>query len=225
MSFYRKLEKPAWFYDPATNRQLKVLRFFNVDFPPHINKGVASGFITRIFREDENKELWEKYVYLTGDESQESPDLQPFDWTELRAVTIPDDWSPKRASGIPSERQERLRAIIADMLKEGTPFDDPLPQISFPGRNFAFTGKFTSGQRPECQTAVEELGAVGQSGVNRNTDYLVIGNEGSANWAEGSHGRKIEKAMILRMETGRPAILSEADWVEAVQDARENRTR
>lgn len=217
------LNKPKWFFDPPTNRQIKVLRFLGVEITSDINKGRASGFITRMFRDEENKELWEKYVYHTGDESQDTPDLQPYDLTELRAVVVPDDWSPKRAAGIPSERQERQQEMIAAMLREGSPFDDPVPHIKFSGKAFAFTGKFSSGTRNECQDAVAQLGAEGQSSVNRSTDYLVIGHEGSENWAQGSHGRKIENAMILRMQTGKPAILSEADWLAAVQHEKTKR--
>jgi len=217
MSFDRAIQKPEWHYDPASNRQLKVLRFFDVPLPPIFNKGVASGIIARIFREDENKDLWEKYLYLTGDESQDSPDLEPFDWEELKSITVPDDWKPKRLPGISGEKKQRLLNIITNMLKEGIPFDYPVPEISFDGTNFAFTGTFESAQRSECQAAVKDLGAVGQSDVNRKTDYLVIGNKGSSNWAEGSHGRKIEKAMILRTEFGKPLILSESDWVEAIR--------
>jgi NAD-dependent DNA ligase len=212
-----KLDKPTWFYDPPTNRQIKVLKFFGVDVPRGLNKGVASGLSARIFRDQQNTELWEKYVYHTGDESQDSPDLATFDPDELRAVVIPDDWSPKRASGIPSGRQERLREMIIDMMREGSPFDDPTPDICFDKTYFAFTGKFSSGTRPECQQAVASFGATGQDSVNRDTDYLIIGSEGSGNWAEGSHGRKIEKAIMLRMDTGKPALVSEADWLTAVQ--------
>ena len=218
-----KLDKPRWFFDPPTNRQIKVLLFFGVEVTPNIKKGRASGIITRLFRDEENKKLWEKYVYHTGDESQETSDLQPYDLTELRAVVVPDDWKPKRSAGTPSKRQERLREMIAEMLREGSPFDDPVPDIEFSGTAFAFTGKFSSGTRNECREAVAQLGAEGQSSVNWSTAYLVIGHEGSENWAQRSHGRKIEKAMILRMETGKPAILSEADWLAAVQHEKAKR--
>lgn len=103
------------------------------------------------------------------------------------------------------------------MLEEGSPFDDPAPEVRFAGASFVFTGKFASGTRIECQEAVEALGGVAQNGVTSNTDYLTIGNEGSENWRQGSYGRKIEKAMIFRMETGKPVILAESDWLAAVQ--------
>lgn len=217
----KKLDKPEWFYDPPTNRQIKVLKFFHADLPP--NKGGASGVIIRLFREEENKELWEKYVYHAGDESQDDADLMPFDREALRAVVIPDDWRPKQAQGLPSNRRERLRDLIVEILREGSPFDDPVPEIRFAGASFAFTGTFASGTRAECQEAVTELGAVAQNEVTHGTDYLTIGNESSENWYQGSYGRKIEKALILRMETDKPVILAEDDWLAAVQRERDKR--
>lgn len=208
MKFYQlKTDKPKWFFDPATNRQLKVLRFFGVDTPPSINKGVASGKITTLFQSKENKDLWEKYVYHTGDDFGESADLADFNIDELRAVVVPEDW----------RAQDRVSDTISAMLREGSPFDDPVPPVQFEGSKFVFTGKFTSGQRTECQDAVKSLGGVAQSSVSGSTDYLIIGGEGSAHWSQGSHGAKIEKAMILRMESGKPFIISESDWLAAIQ--------
>ena len=212
-----KLDKPKWFYDPPTNRQIKVLKFFGVELEPDLNKGKASGIAACLFRSEENKELWEKYVYHTGDDSQDTLDLVSFDLEELRAVVIPVEWKPKISGGIPSDRQERLREMIAEMMREGSPFDDPVPAIGFASKSFAFTGKFSSGSRSDCQEAVKTFGAIGQSRVNRSTDYLIIGSEGSDHWAEGSHGRKIETAIMLRLETGNPAIISESDWLIAIQ--------
>jgi ribosomal protein S11 len=113
--------------------------------------------------------------------------------------------------------------MIAEMMREGSPFDEPVPAIGFDGTSFAFTGKFSSGTRSECQEAVENCGAIGQKSVNRSTDFLIIGSEGSDNWAEGSHGRKIEKAMMFRMDTGKPVIVSESDWLTAIQTEKSER--
>ena len=217
----KKLDKPEWFYDPPTNRQIKVLKFFHANVPP--NKGVASGMIIRLFRKEEKRELWEKYVYHAGDEHQDDADLMPFDLEALRAVVIPDDWRPKQAPGLPSKRRDRLRDLIVEIIREGSPFDDPVPEIRFAGASFAFTGKFASGTRAECQEAVTELGSVAQNEVNHRTDYLTVGNEGSENWHQGSYGRKMEKALILRMETDKPVILAEGDWLAAVQREHDKR--
>jgi len=45
--------------------------------------------------------------------------------------------------------------------------------------------------------------------VSADLDFLVIGTQGSRAWKRGSYGRKIEKAIFLRRENGKPAILSE----------------
>ena len=213
------IEKPHWHFDPATNRQLKVLSFFGVETSDQLAKGKASGIIGALFRTEANKELWGKYVYSTGDESDDSSDLQPFDLESLKNVVVPEDWSPARTPREkgPSSKQKRMRALVVDILREGSPFDEPVPNLEFKGRYFAFTGKFSSGTRQECQDSVKELGAIPQDKVNLSTDYLVIGSKGSTHWAEGSHGRKIEKAMIQRMEKGKPWIIAEADWITFLQ--------
>ena len=213
----RPIDKPPWHFDPPTNRQLKVLSFFDIQVADGLLKGKASGIIGTIFREKGNRELWEKYLYSTGDESDESPDLVAFSLESLKEVVVPDDWAPKRRSSGPSDKTNRMRDMVVEILREGSPFDDPVPNVEFTGKHFAFTGKFSSGSRKDCQDSVKELGSIAQAGINSATDYLVIGAEGSSNWAEGSHGRKIEKALVQRMERGKPSILSEADWINAIQ--------
>ncbi len=218
---HKKLDKPKWFYDPPTNQQIKLLRFLGSSILCDC-KGVASGLIFRLYKDQRNEEkfnLWEKYLFHTGDKF-DSPDLMPFDLEELRNVVVPDDWKPEQSTRyrvVPSKRWERLQEQVMEMLKEGSPFDDPVPEIRFADASFVFTGKFASGTRAECQEAVEALGAVAQNSVTGNTNYLTIGNEGSESWRQGSYGRKIEKAMVLRMETGKPAILAESDWLAAIQ--------
>ena len=218
---HKKLDKPKWFYDPPTNRQIKVLKFFHGPVLPN-SKGQASGLIFRLYRDKRNEphwDLWKKYLYHTKDDLQ-SADLKPFKREELRKVVVPDDWKPEQSTRyrvVPSKRWERFQEQVMEMLKEGSPFDDPVPEIRFANASFVFTGKFASGTRAECQEAVEALEGVAQNSVTSSTDYLTIGNEGSENWRQGSYGRKIEKAMILRMETGKPAILAESDWLAAIQ--------
>lgn len=207
-----KLDKPEWHFDPPTNRQIKVLKFFGVNISEGLNKGVASGIVGRLFRDEENRTLWEKYLFLTGDESQESPELAPFEAEELRSVVIPDDWSPKRVSASGKRNSERRRAIVAELLKDNSPFDDPLPEITFKGKSFVFTEPFESGSRKDCFSAVEKLGAVGHQSVKASTDYLVIGSK-----AKRELTRKIVDAMIRRLDSPNPQILSESDWLDAVQ--------
>ncbi len=167
-----KIKKPEWFYDPPTQKQLKVLEFFEIPVAEELNRGIAGGIVDRILRTGGNREAWKK-----------------------------SKWSGPNKN------------IAAELLKEGSLFDDPVPEIIFPGRNFIFTGTFESGTRKQCVTVAEKMGAHTSSG----TDYLVVGSKGCANWGEGSFGRKMESAMLKRMEYGHPKIICESDWLKAVQ--------
>ena len=44
------------------------------------------------------------------------------------------------------------------------------------------------------------LGAETNSSVNKSVDYLVIGTLASRDWLYTSHGRKIEKALLIKRE-------------------------
>ena len=81
----------TWYSDPASNRQLKVLQFFGFSIDEHITKGFSSRIITDLFRHHDKRSVWEKYVYLTGDVGQESPNLLPFDPAQIESTIVPDD--------------------------------------------------------------------------------------------------------------------------------------
>jgi len=101
---------------------------------------------------------------------------------------------------------------LGETLKSSTlPLCDPPPLIDFPGRTFAFTGTFAFGQRKHCENAVMEKGAL-ISGVNRKTEFLVIGLYATESWRHSSMGAKIVKAVDLRNSGQKIAIVSEAHW-------------
>ena len=207
-----------WYNDDASNRQLKVLKFFGQYPGEMITKGDASRVITHLFMSPSNRELWLKYVFLTGDETQDSPELLPYDPDGLATVVVPDDWKPhgsniKRLSGI---ERERLIEMATGILKEGVPFDDPAPPIEYEGKNFCCTGKFQYGSRTQCNDAVTRKGGCPQKDVTLDTNYLIVGGDMSPAWAHESYGRKIEKALMYKLE-GRPvALVAEDDWVKTI---------
>lgn len=208
---------PDWHFDPATARQLKLLRFFGFDVSKPITKGVCSGIISRIFSDSANKHLWAAYVFKTGDEGDESNELMPHDKNELRAISIPEDWRPKSNSGSSSMRQA-LEGMVAGILKDGSPFDDPLPEVVIEGTAFCFTGEFEFGTRKDCQNAVIKRGGTVTDGVTRKTQVLVIGNDPNPNWSHGSYGNKIADAMILRLQYTKPNIVPELLWQKLLSE-------
>lgn len=197
----------------ATNRQKKLLTFFETPFHASISTGAAGWEIASIMEDSDSRERWQKYLYLTKDLGSESPAPLPYDEKELQAVEIPDDW---RAS---DEIRKLKVEIVSLEMSKGAPFDVPAPKIKFAGSSFIFTGKFDYGSRKACQSAVIERGgdAPSRKFATRATGYLVVGNGGSNQWSRGSYGNKIESAIIARREAGTPAIISEDHWVKEME--------
>lgn len=103
---------------------------------------------------------------------------------------------------------------LGEVLKPASlPLCDPMPDIDFLGRQYAFTGTFSYGKRKDCEQAIELLG--GSCGtVGKKTDVLVIGAYATDSWKHSSMGAKILKASALRDEGIPISIISEAHWVK-----------
>ncbi len=98
------------------------------------------------------------------------------------------------------------------------PIDDD-PSIFFRHMTFCFTGNFHYGTRANCERAVLKLEAMPVDRVTGKLDYLVVGAIVEESWANGTYGRKIEKAVERRQRYGQPAIVSESQWVKAMEEA------
>ncbi|MCE0483851.1 MAG: BRCT domain-containing protein [Methylacidiphilales bacterium] len=210
---------PDWHFDPATIGQLKVLSFFGIDISKSLTKGVCSGIIGRLFSNPENKHLWNAYVYTTGDEDRTSSILFPHDKAALAQVKIPDDWKPKRSSNIPGKTYKVLEELVVEVLKDGSPFDDPLPEITIQGTAFCFTSKFQFGTRKECEAAIISRGGTTTKDITSKTNVLVVGNHPNPNWSHGSYGNKIINAMILKLHHHKPLIIPELYWSALLNEA------
>lgn len=107
------------------------------------------------------------------------------------------------------------KSEIGELAKPTTlPLNNPVPEITFNGKFFLFTGTCVFGTRKTCQAAVEQLGGINSNTVTKTLDYLVIGTYVTDSWAHETYGRKIEKAMSYR-ESGLPvAIITEEAWIQ-----------
>lgn len=102
---------------------------------------------------------------------------------------------------------------LGEVLKPSSlPLCSPAPELSFEGRNFAFTGTFSFGQRKDCEIAVKERGAIAGS-LTMKTDYLVIGEYVTESWRHSSMGSKILKAVDFRAQGIPIAIVCESHWL------------
>lgn len=129
---------------------------------------------------------------------------------------------------------EEERTELAGLLRQATgerpdgatamrgatrlPLCDPAPHVEYVGRTFVFTGRFAFGTRTRCERAVLREGGAVKRTVSRGTHYLVIGALASVDWANSTHGRKIEEAVHLRA-AGHPVhIVSEEHWSSTLTD-------
>jgi NAD-dependent DNA ligase len=105
-------------------------------------------------------------------------------------------------------------SIVGELAKASTlPVDDPVPNVTFEGKLFLFTGTCAFGTRKQCQEAVELLGGINAKGVTKRLDYLILGTYVTDSWVHESYGRKIEKAMNYRSAGVPLSIITEEHWV------------
>jgi hypothetical protein len=123
---------------------------------------------------------------------------------------------------ITEEEREDLQALLEQVTGNGpelppvpanpatkSVFEEPEPNVAFPGTSFAFTGKFVSGTRQWCVEQVQAAGGMFHDKPNKQTHVLVVGTLGSRDWVHSSFGRKIEAALQWRPPL---KIVSEKHW-------------
>lgn len=121
---------------------------------------------------------------------------------------------------------QQFASEVAHLLVK-TPFDEEFvrygvcavqPTILFDGRFFCATGTSPRRKRQDIYSAIAELGGIPQDNMSEQLDYLVVCDGGNRAWAFSSYGRKIERAMQMRRQGSRVAIVSEADLWDALED-------
>lgn len=108
----------------------------------------------------------------------------------------------------------KLAVESATSLSTKLPLTYPFPEIVFADKKYCFTGKMRSGLRKICEQRVVAYGGIAASCVTQGLDYLVIGDIGSTDWIQSTHGRKIEKAIDYKIN-----IISEELWATAFRVA------
>jgi len=86
------------------------------------------------------------------------------------------------------------------------------------GRSFVFTGKMKTMQRKAAQHAVKELGGEVPSGVTTALTCLVVGDEGSPLFGEGTKGGKIKRAEKYNRQGAGIEIISETEFLVMLQE-------
>ncbi len=88
-------------------------------------------------------------------------------------------------------------------------WEDSVDDVKIADSVFCLSGEFVSGDRNHVDTNLRLRGAQTSPNVNSDVDYLVIGTLASRDWLYTSHGRKIEKAILLKRKGAKIAIITE----------------
>lgn len=88
-------------------------------------------------------------------------------------------------------------------------WEDEVDTVEISNNTFCLTGDFVSGDRNNLETVLRLKGADLSPNVNKHVNFLVIGTLASRDWLYTSHGRKIEKALLLKREGSEIKVITE----------------
>ncbi|MBK0371042.1 BRCT domain-containing protein [Flavobacterium agrisoli] len=93
------------------------------------------------------------------------------------------------------------------------------PNIEIKNKTFCITGILKSGNRSTIEKQIKDLGGNPTKSVTKETDYLIVGDNGNQAWAFACYGRKVEKALELRKTGHTIVLIHEFDFMDILQDS------
>jgi DNA polymerase-3 subunit epsilon len=106
--------------------------------------------------------------------------------------------------------KSRSKLNVKDITATTDQFDEDHP---FFGRHFVFTGTLQSMIRKDAIQKVVDLGGICSQGINKSTNYLVIGDLDFSLFTDGKRSSKMKKAEELLSKGQDIEILSEIDFL------------
>lgn len=123
--------------------------------------------------------------------------------------TIEEQLDAVLADGVVSpEEESRLLTLFDKMVNPIAPASGA---ISYTGRKFVLSGNFTYGDKRAVEAVIRERGGEIAKSVSGKVSYVVVGNEGSARYANGEYGSKVKRAMELQNSGKSIQIVMESD--------------
>ena len=107
------------------------------------------------------------------------------------------------------QKAKLLQAIKGDKSKEN-------PDSIFYQKHVVFTGTLSSLRRLEAQQIIADIGGINQTGVNKETDYLIVGQQDFKIVGEDGMSSKQEKAIKMIEKGATLEILSENDFLRSL---------
>ena len=124
-----------------------------------------------------------------------------------------------------SRERERLTAMISQLaenpiqgfpLATDLPVTRPEPEVTFEGQTFVFAGDLAYGPTHQCEREVIELGGTCERGMNRRTDYVVIGAFAAGDWSQREFGALVDEVVQYRARGVPIAVITEEHWAAAL---------
>jgi NAD-dependent DNA ligase len=101
-------------------------------------------------------------------------------------------------------------------LATDLPITRPEPEVAFEGQTFVFAGEMAYGPTHQCEREVIELGGTCERGINRRTDYVVIGSLAADDWAQQDFGSLVDEVVQYRSRGVPIAVITEEHWIAAL---------
>jgi len=139
---------------------------------------------------------------------------------EIAGINTFDDFPSKLQTSIgqvfeggyrPSEskRTYKPREIIGNPQKHN-------PESIFYGRTVVFTGTLASMPRNEAQQIIADIGGINGSGVSRETDFLIVGQQDYRLVGDDGMSNKQEKAIKLIEKGSELEVISEVEFLKNI---------
>lgn len=107
------------------------------------------------------------------------------------------------------QKANQIKAIKGDITKNN-------PDSIFFQKRIVFTGTLSSMKRCDAQQIIADIGGINQSGVNKDTDFLVVGQQDYRVVGEDGMSSKQEKAIKMIEKGAKLEILSEDDFLHSI---------
>lgn len=79
--------------------------------------------------------------------------------------------------------------------------------------------KSSKATRKELEKIIKNAGGfINFKSVTKETNYLIVGNDGNQCWAFSTYGRKVERTIELRKKGLKIMIIQENDFWDAVEN-------
>lgn len=102
---------------------------------------------------------------------------------------------------ITAKENKRLLMLFNKIIDPTSERSDA--SIVFTGSKFCLSGDFTHGAKSQIEELILDQGGEIAKGVSGKVSYVVVGGEGSEQYAFGNYGTKVKKAMELQ-DKGKP---------------------